>query len=156
MIDLSSSRLELSLSNLEKLLQRYKDGEDMVIELALYLVRMALCDFECVVVTREPSVQRPDLCCAEDEQGDLYIMVFTSEDKIHASDLLCPIKTAIRELICYIVENPELNGVFLNWKSKESVILDRRFLLVLHMAIEQQVLKGSVIEKTTTTNNEEV
>lgn len=138
MSDSSLVQLELSAENLEMLLQRYKNEEDVAVELALYLVRMAINGFECIVVTRDTNEKRPELCCAEDEHGDLYLMAFTSEEKNKSCDYLYPIRTTIRELIRYVVEDNSLNGVFVNWKTNESVILDRRFLLVLQMAIEHQ------------------
>ena len=137
MVDSTGNQLELSAQNLEGLLQRYKDGEDMAVELALFLVRLAVNGFECIVLTRDKSVTDPSLCCAEDENGDRYVVAFSSLEKFQACDSLYPIITTIKDLIHFINENKKVNGIFMNWKSNESVILDRKFLWILHLAIEQ-------------------
>jgi len=150
MVDSTGSQLELSAQNLEGLLQRYKDGEDMAVELALFLVRLAVNGFECIVLTRDKSVTDPSLCCAEDENGDRYVVAFSSLEKFQACDSLYPIITTIKDLIHFITENKSVNGIFMNWKSSESVILDWRFLLVLQLAIEQYDLPEDSIEKKNT------
>lgn len=152
MFDLLQIQEELTVEKLEMLLKKYKNREDMAVELALYLVQLALSDFECIVVTRDASSQTPNLCCAEDEQNNLYIMAFTSEEKILSDNGLHPVRTTIKELLTYVEEHESLNGVYINWKSAEAVLLDRRYILVLCMAIKQQEEKVLNVDKTDRSN----
>lgn len=152
MLDSQQVQEEMTIEKLEILLMKYKNGEDIAVELALYIVQLALNDFECIVATRDVSSQAPNLCCAEDEHSNLYIMAFTSEEKISSINDLHPVRATIKELLTYVEEHESLNGVYINWKSAEAVLLDRRYILVLCMAIKQQEEKVLNVDKTDRSN----
>ena len=128
-----------SLQDLDQMMTGYAKGREIFTNLAICLVDLAQKGTELVLTTRRTNESRNikyKFLCAEDGEGEVYLLAYTSEDMIPGKEDLHMVPVSIRDIFEFTNSRSDIEGIVFN-HSTDNIIFSKRAVRLFSLILSK-------------------